>query len=90
MAAEREREGAHDAADGGIFQCRETAVALCFLHVAAYRHNNAQGASMRTTIRKIGNSQGVLIPKPMLAETGLEVDVDISVENGAIVLRPAS
>jgi len=45
---------------------------------------------MRTTIRKIGNSQGVLIPKPMLAETGLEVDVDISVENGAIVLRPAS
>ncbi len=43
---------------------------------------------MRTAIRKIGNSQGVLIPKPMLAETGLDVDVDISVENGAIVLRP--
>lgn len=43
---------------------------------------------MRTAIRKIGNSQGVLIPKLMLAETGLDVDVDISVENGAIVLRP--
>jgi antitoxin MazE len=43
---------------------------------------------MRTAIRKIGNSQGVLIPKPMLAETGLETDVDISVENGTIVLRP--
>jgi antitoxin MazE len=43
---------------------------------------------MRTAIRKIGNSQGVLIPKPMLVETGLDVDVDISVENGAIVLRP--
>lgn len=43
---------------------------------------------MRTTIRKIGNSQGVLIPKPMLVETGLEADVDISVENGTIVLRP--
>lgn len=45
---------------------------------------------MRTAIRKIGNSQGVLIPKPMLAETGLgaNVDVDISVENGTIVLRP--
>lgn len=42
---------------------------------------------MRTTIRKIGNSQGVLIPKPMLVEAGLEVEVDISVENGAIVLR---
>lgn len=43
---------------------------------------------MRTAIRKIGNSQGVLIPKPILAEAGLDVDVDISVENGAIVLRP--
>jgi len=43
---------------------------------------------MRTAIRKIGNSQGVLIPKPMLAETGLDADVDISVENGTIVLRP--
>ena len=43
---------------------------------------------MRTVIRKIGNSQGVLIPKPLLAETGLETDVDMTVENGAIVLRP--
>ncbi len=43
---------------------------------------------MRTAIRKIGNSQGVLIPKLMLTETGLDADVDISVENGAIVLRP--
>jgi antitoxin MazE len=44
--------------------------------------------TMRTAIRKIGNSQGVLIPKPMLAETGLDAEVDISVENGTIVLRP--
>lgn len=43
---------------------------------------------MRTAIRKIGNSQGILIPKPMLAETGLDADVDITVENGTIVLRP--
>lgn len=43
---------------------------------------------MRSTIRKIGNSQGVLIPKAMLTETHFGVDVDISVENGAIVLRP--
>lgn len=43
---------------------------------------------MRTAIRKIGNSQGVLIPKPLLAEAGLETDVDMAVENGALVLRP--
>ncbi len=43
---------------------------------------------MRTAIRKIGNSQGVLIPKPLLAEAGLETDVDMAVENGTLVLRP--
>jgi antitoxin MazE len=42
---------------------------------------------MRTTIRKMGNSQGVLIPKALLAQTGIEQAADISVENGAIVLR---
>jgi antitoxin MazE len=44
---------------------------------------------MRTVIRKIGNSQGILIPKPLLAEAGLESAVDMSVENGTLVLRPA-
>lgn len=43
---------------------------------------------MRTAIRKIGNSQGVLIPRLMLAESGLDTEVDISVENGTIILRP--
>jgi antitoxin MazE len=50
--------------------------------------SNIAGMSMRTTIRKIGNSQGILIPKPMLVEAGMETEVDISVENGTIVLRP--
>jgi antitoxin MazE len=42
---------------------------------------------MRTTIRKMGNSQGVLIPKPILAQLGLEGEVEMEVENDAIVLR---
>ncbi|MCG7405749.1 MULTISPECIES: AbrB/MazE/SpoVT family DNA-binding domain-containing protein [Caballeronia] len=42
---------------------------------------------MRTTIRKMGNSQGILIPKPLLAQLGLENEVDMEVENDAIVLR---
>lgn len=42
---------------------------------------------MRTSLRKIGNSQGVLIPKPMLLQAGLEGEVDIDVEDGALVLR---
>jgi antitoxin MazE len=42
---------------------------------------------MRTTIRKMGNSQGVLIPKPILAQLGLEGEAEMEVENDAIVLR---
>ncbi|AKM33293.1 antitoxin (plasmid) [Pandoraea faecigallinarum] len=42
---------------------------------------------MRTTIRRMGNSQGVLIPKPILAQLGLEGEVDIAVEDDALVIR---
>jgi antitoxin MazE len=35
----------------------------------------------------MGNSQGVLIPKPVLAQLGLEDEVEMEVENDAIVLR---
>lgn len=42
---------------------------------------------MRTVIRRMGNSQGVLIPKPLLAQVGLEEEAEMSVEDGAIVIR---
>ena len=42
---------------------------------------------MKTVIRKMGNSQGVLIPKPFLAQVGLHAEAEIAVENEAIVLR---
>ncbi|MBX9716595.1 MAG: AbrB/MazE/SpoVT family DNA-binding domain-containing protein [Burkholderiaceae bacterium] len=43
---------------------------------------------MLTTLRKLGNSQGVIIPKPLLVEVGLTGEAEMRVENGAIVLRP--
>jgi antitoxin MazE len=45
---------------------------------------------MKTAIRKVGNSQGVLIPKPLLAEIGAKPDdpVDLKVEHGKIVIAP--
>jgi len=43
---------------------------------------------MLTTVRKLGNSQGVIIPKPLLAQVGLTGEAEMKVENGAIVLRP--
>jgi antitoxin MazE len=42
---------------------------------------------MRARISRIGNSQGIIIPKPILAEIGVKNDVDMTVENDAIVIR---
>ena len=39
---------------------------------------------MRMAIRKTGNSQGVLIPKLMLAQIGLEGTADLQVRDGVI------
>jgi antitoxin MazE len=50
--------------------------------------HSVKGISMKTAIRKMGNSQGILIPKPFLLQTGLDVgEVEIDVENDAIVIR---
>ena len=43
---------------------------------------------MEVTIRKMGNSQGVLIPKPILAQIGLEGSADLQVRDGVIEIRP--
>jgi antitoxin MazE len=42
---------------------------------------------MKTTIRKMGNSQGVIIPKPVLAQVGLQDEAEMVVEKDCIVLR---
>lgn len=42
---------------------------------------------MKATLRKMGNSQGVLIPKAVIAQLGIEDDLDMSIENNTIVLR---
>jgi antitoxin MazE len=41
------------------------------------------------SIRKIGNSQGIVIPKPVLAQLGLngEMGATMTIEGGALVLR---
>lgn len=43
---------------------------------------------MRAAIRKMGNSQGVIIPKPVLAQVGLVDEAVMTVEHDAVVLRP--
>jgi antitoxin MazE len=49
--------------------------------------------ALQLSIRRIGNSQGVVIPKPVLAQLGLnsESGAEMTIEGGALVLRrPAS
>ena len=38
-------------------------------------------------VRRIGNSLGIVIPKPVLAQVGLSEQAELTVERGAIVLR---
>lgn len=47
---------------------------------------------MQIAIRNIGNSRGIVLPKPFLIQAGLEglETADIAVENGSIVLRRPS
>lgn len=43
---------------------------------------------MKTSIRKIGNAYGVLIPKALLVQLGMELgEVELEIENDAIVIR---
>lgn len=43
---------------------------------------------MRARIIKIGNSQGLRIPKPILEQTGIMDDVEIEVDKDQIIIRP--
>jgi antitoxin MazE len=42
---------------------------------------------MRVPLRKMGNSSGVIIPKPFLAEIGASNAVEMAVEDGRIVIE---
>lgn len=43
---------------------------------------------MQVSIRTMGNSKGILIPKPILEQTGLQDVADLQVINGVIEIRP--
>ena len=45
---------------------------------------------MRAHIVRIGNSQGIRIPKPLLDQTGIKDDVDLEVDKNRIIIRPIS
>ena len=44
---------------------------------------------MKTRIVRIGNSQGIRIPKPLLEAAGLQGEVDLTTKRGVLLIRPA-
>lgn len=48
------------------------------------------GAVIRTRIVKIGNSQGVRIPKLLLEQSGIQTEVEIEVQGDHLTIRTAS
>lgn len=46
---------------------------------------------MRSALRKMGNSTGVIIPGPVMAALGAKVgdDVELTVEKGRLLVTPA-
>ncbi len=47
------------------------------------------GAAIRTRIVKIGNSQGIRIPKLLLEQSGLHAEVEIEVQGDHLTIRTA-
>ena len=45
---------------------------------------------MRIAIRKIGNSKGMILPTPFLAQLGLTDEAEVTLEDGAIIVRSPS
>ena len=43
---------------------------------------------IQTKIIRIGNSQGVRIPKAILSLSGIKDNAEMSVEDGSIIIRP--
>ncbi len=43
---------------------------------------------MKSTLRQIGNSRGIIIPAPLLTECEIQDEIDLTVENGRLVITP--
>jgi len=52
------------------------------------RTNIMRRLFMRSAVRKMGNSSGIIIPKPLLAEIGLKAGdiVELGLEDGRLVI----
>ena len=45
---------------------------------------------MKTRLVRIGNSRGIRLPKPLIAQAGLTEEIEMHLRDGAIVIERAS
>ena len=46
--------------------------------------------TVRTRIIRIGNSQGIRIPKPLLEQSGIDEEVELEIQDKRIVIHAAT
>lgn len=46
-------------------------------------------ATIKSRVIRIGNSQGIRIPKPLLEQAGLSDEVELEAQAGQLIVRPA-
>ena len=68
---------------GEYIQCN-----YCFGYTYTKLQMRAANGSVITKVIKIGNSQGIRIPKPLLEQCGLQAEVELVVENNCLTVRP--
>jgi antitoxin MazE len=49
----------------------------------------SESMKMRTKVVRIGNSRGIRIPKPLIQQTGLGEEIEITVRENTLVISPA-
>ena len=45
---------------------------------------------MQMMLRKIGNSRGIIIPSSIIEQLHIENEVDMIIEDGALILKPSN
>jgi antitoxin MazE len=43
---------------------------------------------MKSTLRQIGNSRGIIIPATLLVECDIQDEIELTLENGRLVITP--
>jgi len=45
--------------------------------------------AIKSRVIRIGNSQGIRIPKPLMEQAGLSDEVELEAQDGQLIVRPA-